>query len=161
MYICSDPFFMRNTIIFLTLNFLALAIGGQFTGSGVSSDWYQTINKAPWTPPGWVFGAAWTTIMICYAFYLSGLLKNSKTEQTRIFILYGIQWLLNVLWNPIFFYFQQPVLALFVISALQLVLIIPFLRYFRIQHYYNLLLLPYLIWLFTAISLNAYIVFYN
>jgi benzodiazapine receptor len=99
---------MRNTIIFLALNFLALAFGGQFTGSGVSSDWYQTIYKAPWTPPGWVFGAAWTTIMICYAFYLSKLLKNSKTEQTRIFILYGIQWLLNVLWNPIFFTFNNP-----------------------------------------------------
>jgi translocator protein len=152
---------MRNTIIFLTLNFLALAIGGQFTGSGVSSDWYQTINKAPWTPPGWVFGAAWTTIMICYAFYLKSLIENVKSQSKTIYILYGIQWVLNIIWNPIFFYFQYDVLALLVISALQVVLIITFLRYFRIQHYYNLLLLPYLIWLFTAISLNAYIVIYN
>jgi tryptophan-rich sensory protein len=152
---------MRNTIIFLTLNFLALAIGGQFTGSGVSSDWYQTINKAPWTPPGWVFGAAWTTIMICYAFYLKSLIENVKSQSKTIYILYGIQWVLNIIWNPIFFYFQYDVLALLVISALQVVLIITFLRYFRVQHYYNLLLLPYLIWLFTAISLNAYIVIYN
>jgi tryptophan-rich sensory protein len=152
---------MRNTIIFLTLNFLALAIGGQFTGSGVSSDWYQTINKAPWTPPGWVFGAAWTTIMICYAFYLKSLIENVKSQSKTIYILYGIQWILNIMWNPIFFYFQYDVLALLAISALQVVLIITFLRYFRVQHYYNLLLLPYLIWLFTAISLNAYIVFYN
>jgi tryptophan-rich sensory protein len=152
---------MRNTIIFLALNFLALAIGGQFTGSGVSSDWYQTINKAPWTPPGWVFGAAWTTIMICYAFYLKSLIENVKSQSKTIYILYGIQWVLNIIWNPIFFYFQYDVLALLVISALQVVLIITFLRYFRVQHYYNLLLLPYLIWLFTAISLNAYIVFYN
>jgi tryptophan-rich sensory protein len=152
---------MRNTIIFLTLNFLALAIGGQFTGSGVSSDWYQTINKAPWTPPGWVFGAAWTTIMICYAFYLKSLIENVKSQSKTIYILYGIQWVLNIIWNPIFFYFQYDVLALLAISALQVVLIITFLRHFRVQHYYNLLLLPYLIWLFTAISLNAYIVFYN
>ena len=152
---------MRNTIIFLALNFLALAIGGQFTGSGVSSDWYQTINKAPWTPPGWVFGAAWTTIMICYAFYLKSLIENVKSQSKTIYILYGIQWVLNIIWNPIFFYFQYDVLALLVISALQVVLIITFLRYFRVQHYYNLLLLPYLIWLFTAISLNAYIVIYN
>ena len=152
---------MRNTIIFLTLNFLALAIGGQFTGSGVSSDWYQTINKAPWTPPGWVFGAAWTTIMICYAFYLKSLIENVKSQSKTIYILYGIQWILNIMWNPIFFYFQYDVLALLAISALQVVLIITFLRHFRVQHYYNLLLLPYLIWLFTAISLNAYIVFYN
>ena len=117
---------MRNTIIFLTLNFLALAIGGQFTGSGVSSDWYQTINKAPWTPPGWVFGAAWTTIMICYAFYLKSLIENVKSQSKTIYILYGIQWVLNIIWNPIFFYFQYDVLALLVISALQVVLIITF-----------------------------------
>jgi hypothetical protein len=36
---------MRNFIIFLALNFLALAIGGQFTGNGVASEWYQTIKK--------------------------------------------------------------------------------------------------------------------
>lgn len=152
---------MRNFIIFLALNFLALAIGGQFTGNGVASEWYQTINKAPWTPPGLVFGAAWTTIMICYAFYLKSLIENVKSQSKTIYILYGIQWVLNIIWNPIFFYFQYDVLALLVISALQVVLIITFLRYFRVQHYYNLLLLPYLIWLFTAISLNAYIVIYN
>jgi tryptophan-rich sensory protein len=48
-------------IIFLALNFAALAIGGLFTSKGVSSDWYAGIAKAPWTPPGWAFGAAWTT----------------------------------------------------------------------------------------------------
>ena len=41
-------------IIFLLLNFGALALGGLFTGSGVSSDWYNGLNKAPWTPPGWM-----------------------------------------------------------------------------------------------------------
>jgi tryptophan-rich sensory protein len=152
---------MRNFIIFLLLNFLALAIGGQFTGIGVASEWYQTIKKAPWTPPGWVFGVAWTTIMICYAFYLKSLMENIKSQSKIIYILYGIQWILNVIWNPIFFYLQYNVLALLVISSLQVLLIITFLRYFRIQNYYNLLLLPYLIWLFTAISLNAYIVIYN
>lgn len=34
-------------IVFLAINFGALAIGGIFTGSGVPSDWYQNLNKAP------------------------------------------------------------------------------------------------------------------
>ena len=58
-------------IIFFLLNFGALGIGGFFTGPGVSSEWYQNLNKAPWTPPGWVFGAAWTTIMICFSIYMA------------------------------------------------------------------------------------------
>lgn len=43
-----------KTIIFLILNFAALAIGGLSTSSGVTSEWYNALNKAPWTPPGWV-----------------------------------------------------------------------------------------------------------
>ena len=34
------------------LNFGAIAIGSYFTDSGASSDWYQNLNKAPWTPLG-------------------------------------------------------------------------------------------------------------
>ena len=58
-----------RTIIFLLINFAGLFIGGLFTGEGVPSDWYQNLNKAPWTPPGWVFGFAWTTIMICFSLF--------------------------------------------------------------------------------------------
>jgi benzodiazapine receptor len=60
-------------VIFLALNFSALAIGGLFTSSGVPSDWYVGIAKAPWTPPGWVFGTAWFTIMICFGVYMAYL----------------------------------------------------------------------------------------
>lgn len=66
---------MKKTIIvslaFLSLNFLALGLGGLFTADGVSSEWYQTLNKAPWTPPGWVFGAAWTFLMCCFTVFMT------------------------------------------------------------------------------------------
>lgn len=42
---------IKRIILFLVLNFAALAIGGLFTGDGVPSEWYQNLNKAPWTPP--------------------------------------------------------------------------------------------------------------
>ena len=41
-----------KVIVFLFLNFGALALGGIFAGSGAGSDWYNELNKAPWTPPG-------------------------------------------------------------------------------------------------------------
>ncbi|MDH3796458.1 MAG: tryptophan-rich sensory protein, partial [Flavobacteriaceae bacterium] len=58
-------------IVFLVLNFGALALGSLFTNMGISSDWYSELSKAPWTPPGWVFGAAWTTIMLCFSVYMA------------------------------------------------------------------------------------------
>ena len=93
-------------IVFLFLNFGALAMGGIFAGSGAGSDWYNELNKAPWTPPGWVFGFAWTTIMLCFSVYMA-FLYQKVTDKRNIISLYIIQWILNVAWNPAFFYFNK------------------------------------------------------
>ena len=63
-------------IIFLFINFTGLFLGGLFTQEGVPSDWYQNLNKAPWTPPDWLFGFAWTTIMICFSIFLNCCCKK-------------------------------------------------------------------------------------
>lgn len=67
--------------LFLLFNFGALAVGGIYTASGVTSDWYNQLNKAPWTPPGWVFGAAWTLIMVCLAVYMAYLYNESSHQK--------------------------------------------------------------------------------
>ncbi len=147
-------------LLFLFLNFAALFIGGFYTGDGVPSEWYQELNKAPWTPPGWVFGFAWTTIMICLAFYMSkaiGILKNVNF----LILLYTVQLFLNILWNPLFFAMQEVGIGLFTISILT-VLVAYILSAFRNEmKLYSLLLMPYCIWLIIATSLNAYIFIYN
>ncbi|MDO6425299.1 TspO/MBR family protein, partial [Saccharophagus degradans] len=71
----------------------------------------------PWTPPGWMFGVAWTTIMICFAIYMALLIPKTDNRK-KIIGLFVIQWVLNTSWNPIFFYLQQTVLGLFVILSL-------------------------------------------
>lgn len=147
-------------IIFLALNFGALAIGGLFTGEGVPSEWYINLNKAPWTPPGWVFGAAWTTIMVCFSVYMAYAWKKVG-KQNFLIILYAIQWVLNVSWNPVFFYFHQVRFGLIIITALT-VLIGHFLYQYRASmKLKSILLLPYFVWLLIATSLNGYIYFYN
>ena len=147
---------LYRIIIFLLLNFGGLAIGGLFTGPGVASDWYQNLYKAPWTPPGWVFGAAWTTIMVCFAFYMASawtLIKN----RNRLLGLYIAEWLLNMSWNPIFFKFHQVLLALIVIVALTVVVgyfLFGFVSQMKLR---SLWVLPYLLWMLIATSLNFYI----
>lgn len=147
-------------IIFLILNFAALAIGGLFTGKGVPSDWYAELNKAPWTPPGWVFGFAWTTIMVCFAVYMAYLWPNVDNKKLLLG-LFAFQWVLNVAWNPVFFYFHKIAPA-FVIIVL-LTLLIGFILYAFWPHikYKSILLLPYFIWLLVASSLNGYILLKN
>lgn len=150
----------KRILLFLLLNFAALAIGGYFTGSGVVSDWYQSLNQAPWTPPGWVFGAAWSTIMLCFGFYMAVLYKKAKNRKLLI-MLFSIQWILNVLWNPVFFYFQNVALGLVVIVALTLLILLLLLWYRKTLSWTTLLILPYFIWLLIATSLNGYIYWNN
>lgn len=146
--------------IFLILNFLALAIGGFFTGSGVSSEWYQTMNQAPWTPPGWVFGFAWTSIMILFSFYMASVYQIQK-DKKGVLLLYALQWILNVSWNPIFFYFKLTGIGLILITLLLFIITVFLTNYYFEMGKKSWLLVPYFVWLLIATSLNAYILIYN
>lgn len=147
-------------VLFLILNFGALGIGGFFTGDGVTSDWYAELNKAPWTPPGWVFGAAWTTIMVCFTFYMTAL-WDTKVPKQKVIALFVLQWCLNVVWNPVFFYKQWVVLGLIVIAALTLLTGFFLIGFRKEIKWKAIFVLPYFLWLLIATSLNAYIFLYN
>ena len=146
-------------LLFLIINFGGLFIGGLFTGEGVPSDWYQNLNKAPWTPPGWVFGAAWTTIMICFSVYMAILWE--KITLKKLLYIFIAEFILNLIWNPLFFHFKWINIALLSISLLTILIIYMAISLRTEMRYKTLLIFPYLIWLTIATSLNGYIVLYN
>lgn len=160
VYLPNEKIMLTRIVIFFVLNFGALALGGLFTGKGVSSEWYQTLNKAPWTPPGWVFGAAWTLIMVCFSFYMASLLGASKNI-TLLIGLFALQWILNVSWNPMFFYYQNVFVSLLIISSLTILIGYFMVYYFPILKLKTLLILPYFLWLLIATSLNFFIAVKN
>ena len=142
------------------LNFGALAIGGLFTSKGVPSDWYMELNKAPWTPPGWVFGFAWTTIMLCFSVYMAYLWP--VVENNKILVgLYALQWILNVAWNPVFFYLHKITAGLVIIALLTMLVAFMLWSFWPYLKVKSVLLLPYLVWLLIATSLNGYIFIKN
>ena len=146
--------------LFLILNFGALALGSLLMGSSpIENEWYVQLNKAPWTPPGWVFGAAWTTIMLLFTIYLT-LQQKEKLTNKRFIFLFTLQFLTNVLWNPIFFYYHWMFLGMVVIFLLFISLVL-MLYYFNLRSWKSIFLLPYLLWLTIAFSLNTYGWFMN
>jgi len=147
-------------IIFLAINFGALAIGGMFTGKGVPSEWYMSLNKAPWTPPGWVFGFAWTTIMICLSVYMAYLWPTAENKSLLVG-LFALQWILNVVWNPTFFYYHNVSFGLIIIALLTILVGVLFFIYWPQIKLKSVLILPYLIWLIIATSLNGYVLLKN
>lgn len=152
--------FAKRLVLFLVINFGGLAIGSWLMNNGPQTDWYTNLNQAPWTPPGWVFGVAWTTIMICFSIYLAKLFKDQDSRFLRL--LFVVQVFLNVIWNYLFFNQHLVTVSLISIIALTLVIFYFFFK-FRMDdiNYYKYLLLPYMIWLLIATSLNAYILIYN
>lgn len=147
------PFFLL-----LVFNFLGLYLGGLSTNPGVQSEWYQNLNQAPWTPPGYVFGIVWTLIGITWSVFGYHLRKNLVEEMD----VYVVSWLLNLIWNPLFFTFQATTF-----SGLIIIILSGFIFYLieilRKNGHFKLSLWGYLyfFWLMIATSLNWYIIFMN
>lgn len=146
-------------ILFLIINFASLGISNWFMGNGPSSNWYIELNKAPWTPPGWFIGIAWTVIMICFSVYMAHLIKL-KTN-IPVLVLFTLQFLLNMSWSLIFFDMHLIKLGLLSISLLTIVIAIFLFRFYSVLKLKTWLIVPYFIWIILATSLNAYILFNN
>lgn len=80
---------IKYLILFLLVNFGGLGFGSWLMNNGPMTSWYQNLNKAPWTPPGWVFGAAWTTIMVCFSVYLVFLFTKNFSKKKTYFIYFS------------------------------------------------------------------------
>ncbi|MDB2471478.1 tryptophan-rich sensory protein [Flavobacteriaceae bacterium] len=146
--------------LFLITNFAGLYFGSILMNEGPSSAWYLLLNQAPWTPPGWVFGIAWITIMLCFSFYLASLIRI--IDSVNFWAIYTVQCILNISWNYVFFNLQKTVTGLIIISLLTVVMVFYFYKFKNQQlKYTKYLLSPYILWLFIASSLNLYIVIYN
>lgn len=149
----------KTFLVFLIINFGALGIGSWLMNNGPRTEWYTSLNQAPWTPPGWVFGAAWTTIMLCFSIYMAFLYTSRPSVTVKV--LFAIQFILNVSWNYVFFNQHLMAFGFAVILGLTIVVGAFMMRYKNHLKLKTLLIIPYFIWLCIATSLNAYILLNN
>jgi tryptophan-rich sensory protein len=150
---------VKLTLLFLMINFGGLAIGSWLMNNGPMRDWYTDLNQAPWSPPGWVFGIAWAMIMICFSIYLGQLFIRNYS--LKLWFIFFIQFILNVSWNYFFFNQHLILFGFIVITLLTSLLFYYFFKLSKKTSNYKYLLLPYIIWLCIATSLNLYILIHN
>ena len=151
--------FYKSFILFIIINFSALVIGTWLMNDGPQSEWYINLNQAPWSPPGWVFGIAWSSIMLLFSAFMAYLVQVDKSK--KVLILFSVQFVLNVFWNYLFF--NQHLIILGLLNILFLTFLM---FYFLVTYKHKLkkkrfFVLPYCIWLIVATSLNLYIALYN
>jgi len=126
---------------------------------GPRTEWYTNLNQAPWSPPGWVFGIAWSSIMLLFSAFMTYLIQVDKSK--KVLVLFSVQFVLNVFWNYLFFNQHLIILGLLNIiflTFLMLYFLIAYKYVLKIKRFY---VLPYCIWLVLATSLNLYIALYN
>lgn len=141
-----------------------LAVGGiaaLLTGGGM--DVFETLNKPPLSPPGWLFPVAWTILYILMgiASYLVLVSGAAQDVTGRAIRLYGIQLAFNFLW-PIFFFSLKMYLFAFIwLAVLWLLILITTVRFYRIWKAAGWLMIPYILWVTFAGYLNMGIYLLN
>jgi len=136
-------------ILSFTYVILVAFLGQIFTKKGINSKWYKK-NKPSITPPSIVFPIVWT---ILYIFISISFAKEIIQKNKITIILFIVNLILNISWCYIFFYMQNPVVALFNIFLI-LITIIGILHYTKIN-LTRYLIIPYLIWIGFAMILNV------
>jgi tryptophan-rich sensory protein len=118
-------------------------------------NWYQTIKKPVWTPPNWLFGPVWTALYLAMAVAAWLVWKQAGWESNSSALwLFVIQLALNLAWSFIFFKFHSPAWALVDIVFLWLAILATAVKFAGVSIAAALLLVPYLIWVTYAASLN-------
>jgi len=150
-------FNLKILLICLFIVFIVAFIGSLFTSNNVNSKWYESV-KPSITPPNYVFPIAWTILFFLIALSLYFALINSKTKDNNqrkiIVFVFGINFILNILWTFFYFNMHNPLLAfyniiLLIISILSLIFVC-----WKINKISAYLLLPYLLWVCFASVLN-------
>ena len=151
--------YISGLILFLFLNFGGLGIGSIWTTPGVISDWYLSLDNAPWRPPGWVFGFAWTTIGVTFSMLMAYNYMKKDIEPLLFFI---PSLALNILWNIIFFELHWLWFGVGILISLS-TLIFTIIDFNRYVYGWKVALwgLPYFVWLMIALSINIYIAIQN
>lgn len=118
--------------------------------------WCAQLKQPPWKPPDWAFGPIWTSIFALAA--AAGVIgwRRAPSRQARdlLLTLFAANGFLNVLWSLLYFRLHRPDWAFFEVPLLWLsvlALIVVLSRYARVAAW---LLVPYLVWVATAATLN-------
>lgn len=96
---------------------LSLGILSGYMVKKGDSAWYLNLVKPKFNPPSFVFAPVWTTLYIMIGIAFG---KMCKSRNTKLQILFLTQFILNLAWSPLFFYYQRIDLALIDLVAIWL-----------------------------------------
>ncbi len=140
---------LRGLVVFMVCTAAAAVVGAR-TEPG---EWYASLARPAWTPPGWIFGPVWTTLylMIAVAGYRVWRREGFGGAAVRLWFL---QIVLNGLWSYLFFGRHLLGIAAIEIVVLWLSILACAVRFRRVDPVSSWLFVPYLLWVGFASALT-------
>ncbi len=144
------------------LIYVAICIGVGFVAGIATQEsvvtWFPTLEKPWFNPPNEIFAPVWTLLYILMG-VAAGLvwdrIDDGRERVKKALLFFWIQLALNALWSVLFFYFQNPLLALIEIVLLWLMIYETFIKFKDIDKIAGWLFIPYIAWVSFATVLNA------
>lgn len=152
--------------IFSLIGFILLCLMIGTISSALMQDslgsWYQSLIKAPNTPPKEFFAPIWTIFYTLMGISI-WLIWDEKDHHLfpNAVLVFFIGLILNAAWTFFFFFLKNPLLGFADIIGLDFAVLLSIIFFFKIRKLAGVLLMPYLIWLLFATYLNGYVVWAN
>jgi translocator protein len=129
-------------------------ISGQ-VGGDASSPWFQSLEKPSIFPPPATFGIVWTILYVLMGLALAMVCAawGARWRGPAI-VAFVLQLAVNLAWSPVFFGAHEISAALYIILALDVLVVVTIWLFWKVRPLAALLLLPYLAWILFAGVLN-------
>ena len=142
----------------LLLCYAVAGLGAVSTAPAIPT-WYAALTKPGFNPPNSIFAPVWTALYGLMAIAAWLVWRTSSTgphAAARLsgLVLFFVQLVLNALWTPVFFSLHRLLPALIVILCLWIAILLTTLRFWKVDRFAGLLMLPYLAWVAFAAALN-------
>ncbi|HIT43804.1 TPA: tryptophan-rich sensory protein [Candidatus Avacholeplasma faecigallinarum] len=133
---------------------------GSIVGFLVKNDfsYLETLNRTIIIPPI-VFPIAWTILYVTMGMW--AYLYDRDFDDNKILSIYYIALLFNLLFSIVLFTLEMPLLAFIDVVVLIIMIGYLFIKTLKNEKKYGFILLPYLLWLFVALSLMIDILIHN
>ena len=131
-------------------------LSGWASNSGYGNPWFDALQKPSFMPPGWLFGVVWPILYALLGIALAMILAEpSSPRRGTALALFFVQLVLNFAWSPIFFAAHDIRFAKVLIFLMAAVAAAAGGQFTRLRPVAGLLMLPYILWLVFAATLNG------
>ncbi len=136
--------------------FLALVVAASVVaGSFEAGEWYyHKLTRPGWTPPGWLFGAAWSVLHVLAALAAWQIWLSGHPARRRALAWWALLQLLNVGWAVLFFGIHRIGWAWFELGLAIVAAALCIHRFHQLSQQAAYLMVPYLLGLVFACVLN-------